>query len=115
MKSMLRLLGVILLLAGCTRADSSKPAQAPIAAANTVVIDNFTFTPQTLTVAAGTTVTWINRDDVPHTVTSAGEPRVLKSPVLDTDGTFTFTFSAPGQYAYFCGVHPHMTGTVIVR
>jgi plastocyanin len=78
-----------------------------------VKIDNFSFTPQTLTVRPGTTVTWVNKDDVPHTVTSSDKK--FKSRPLDTDERFSFTFSAPGTYTYFCSVHPHMTGKIIVQ
>ncbi len=78
-----------------------------------VKIDNFSFTPQTLTVHSGTTVTWINKDDVPHTVTS--NEKKFKSPALDTDERFTFTFSAPGTYNYYCSIHPHMTGRIVVQ
>jgi plastocyanin len=84
-------------------------------APNQVVIDNFTYSPLTLTVAAGTKVTWVNRDDVPHTVTSPNKPRVLASPSLDTDESFTFEFTRPGTYDYFCAVHPKMTGKIIVK
>ncbi len=80
---------------------------------NLVKIDNFSFTPPSLTVQVGTTVTWVNKDDVPHTVTSADKK--FKSPALDTDERFSFTFSAPGTYNYFCSVHPHMTGKIIVQ
>ena len=79
----------------------------------TVKIDNFSFMPQTLTVRAGTTVTWVNKDDVPHTVTS--NDKKFKSRALDTDEKFSFTFSAPGTNSYFCSVHPHMTGRIIVQ
>ncbi len=78
-----------------------------------VQIDNFSFRPQTLTVRVGTTVTWVNRDDVPHTVTSTDKK--FKSRALDTDEKYSYTFSAPGTNSYFCSVHPHMTGKVIVR
>jgi plastocyanin len=78
-----------------------------------VTIDNFTFTPATITVAAGTTVTWINHDDVPHTVTA--NDKLFASKALDTDGTFSHTFTAPGTYPYFCAVHRHMTGQIIVK
>ncbi len=78
-----------------------------------VRIDNFSFTPQTLTVSAGTTVTWINQDDVPHTVTS--NDRKFKSRALDADEKFSYTFSAPGTYPYYCSIHPHMTRKVVVR
>jgi len=80
-----------------------------------VKIDNFSFAPQALTVAVGTTVTWTNRDDIPHTVVSTDDPKVFKSKVLDTDEKFSFTFSKPGSYAYFCSVHPKMTGKVTVQ
>ena len=80
-----------------------------------VKIDNFSFSPQALTVATGTTVTWTNRDDIPHTVVSTDDPKAFKSKVLDTDEKFSFTFSKPGSYAYFCSVHPKMTGKVTVQ
>ena len=79
-----------------------------------VKIDNFSFGPATLTVPAGTTVTWINQDDVPHNVVSS-EGKTLKSPVLDTDQKFSYTFTAAGTYPYYCGLHPKMTGKVIVQ
>jgi plastocyanin len=80
----------------------------------TVKIDNFTFSPETLTVTAGTTVTWVNEDDIPHTVVAA-DKKTFRSKVLDTDDRFTVTFPTPGTYPYFCSIHPHMTGKVIVR
>ena len=78
-----------------------------------VKIDNFSFGPATITVAAGTMVTWTNRDDIPHTVVS--DDKVFKSKVLDTDEKFSYTFSKPGTYPYFCSVHPKMTGKVVVQ
>jgi plastocyanin len=78
-----------------------------------VKVDNFSFGPATLTVAAGTTVTWTNRDDIPHTVVS--DDKVFKSKVLDTDEKFSFTFTKPGTYGYFCSIHPKMTGKVVVQ
>lgn len=78
-----------------------------------VKIDNFSFGPTTLTVAAGSTVTWVNRDDIPHTVVSTDG--VFKSKVLDTDEKFSYTFTKPGTYAYFCSIHPKMTGTLVVQ
>ncbi len=78
-----------------------------------VKIDNFSFGPGTLTVPVGTTVTWTNRDDIPHTVVSTDG--VFKSKVLDTDEKFSFTFSKAGTYPYFCSIHPKMTGKVIVQ
>jgi len=78
-----------------------------------VKIDNFTFAPQSVTVKAGTTVTWLNEDDIPHTVAATG--KAFKSKVLDTDDKYTFTFTAAGTYEYFCSLHPHMTGTIVVE
>src|ERR1700737_1118178 len=78
-----------------------------------VKIDNFSFGPATLTVPAGTSVTWTNRDDIPHTVASTDG--VFKSKALDTDEKFSFTFSKAGTYPYFCSIHPKMTGKVIVQ
>jgi len=78
-----------------------------------VKIDNFSFGPATLTVPVGTSVTWTNRDDIPHTVVSTDG--VFKSKVLDTDEKFSFTFSKAGTYPYFCSIHPKMTGKVVVQ
>ncbi|HUD88406.1 MAG TPA: cupredoxin family copper-binding protein [Xanthobacteraceae bacterium] len=86
-------------------------AQAP---ATTVSIDNFTFTPPTVTVKAGTTVTWSNKDDIPHGIASANGA-FTKSKALDTDDSYSFTFTTPGTYQYFCYIHPHMTGTIVVE
>ena len=90
------------------------PAVAAVAAAGpTVKIDNFVFGPQALTVTVGTTVTWVNEDDIPHTVVA--DDKTFKSRVLDSDERFSFTFTKPGEYGYFCSLHPHMTGKVIVK
>jgi len=78
-----------------------------------VVIENFSFVPATLTVKAGTKVTWVNRDDVPHTATDTDKR--FNSKALDTDDQFAFTFSEPGTYNYFCALHPKMTGQIIVK
>lgn len=78
-----------------------------------VGIDNFVYNPQQLTVKVGTAVTWTNRDDIPHTVTS--KTGVFRSKALDTDDTFSFTFATPGTFPYFCALHPHMTGTIVVE
>jgi amicyanin len=78
-----------------------------------VKIDNFTFGPPALTVKAGTTITWTNGDDIPHTVVSTD--KVFKSKVLDTDEKYSFTFSTPGTFSYFCSIHPKMTGKVVVQ
>ena len=82
--------------------------------ASTVSIDNFTFTPAKLTVKAGTTVTWTNRDDIPHGIGSANNA-FARSKALDTDDAFSFTFTTPGTYQYFCYIHPHMVGTIVVE
>jgi len=82
------------------------------AAPATIQIANFTFEPQQMEVKAGATVTWMNGDDIPHTIVSAGK---FRSKPLDTDEAFSFTFTAPGTYEYFCSLHPHMTGTIVVR
>ena len=77
-----------------------------------VHIDNFVFEPAQLSVKAGTTVTWMNRDDIPHTVVCAGK---FRSKTMDTDDKFSFTFTSAGEYKYFCSLHPHMTGMVRVE
>ena len=116
------LAGVVMLIAGChsgpDAADTNAaPARTPAAASQSigtqVTIDNFTFSPPTLTVAPGTKVTWVNHDDVPHTVTS--NDKQFRSKPLDTDDQFSHVFTTPGTYAYFCSVHPHMTGKIIVK
>jgi plastocyanin len=78
-----------------------------------VKIDNFSFGPGTLTVPVGTTVTWTNRDDIPHTAVST--EGAFKSKVMDTDEKFSFTFSKAGTFSYFCSIHPKMTGKVVVQ
>jgi plastocyanin len=93
-------------------ADGAKPAEQATSAPE-VKIDNFTFTAQTITVPAGTEVTWVNRDDIPHTVVS--QDGVFKSKALDTDEKFSFKFSQPGTYHYFCSIHPKMTAEVVVK
>ena len=89
----------------------SVAADAPKSAE--VNIDNFSFSPATITVKAGTAVTWTNRDDIPHTVVA--NDKSFKSKVLDTGDKFTFTPTKPGTYPYFCSIHPKMTGTLIVE
>ena len=81
--------------------------------ADVVMIDNFTFSPKELTVAVGTTVKWVNHDDIPHTVVNAD--KLLRSKALDTDDAFSYTFTSAGAFDYFCGLHPHMVGRVIVK
>jgi plastocyanin len=78
-----------------------------------VKIDNFSYMPHDLTVGAGTTIIWVNNDDIPHTVVSTTD--LFKSKALDTDDKFSFTFDKPGTYEYFCSIHPKMTAKVIVQ
>ncbi len=94
-------------------ASAPFPAASARAADIEVKIDNFTFAPQRLVVNAGTTVTWINDDDIPHTVASS--TKLFKSNALDTKDKFSFTFTTPGAYEYFCSLHPHMTGAIVVE
>jgi plastocyanin len=88
---------------------------AALPASPGVNIDNFSFAPDALVVAPGTKVTWTNRDDIPHTVTDAAGQRSFRSAALDTGDDFSHVFDTPGTYHYFCSLHPHMQGTVIVK
>jgi plastocyanin len=105
------MIAMVLLAAGV----SSIKAYAEQSAATSpeVQINNAGFGPATLTVAVGTTVTWVNRDDVPHTTVSSD--KVFKSRLLDTDKKFSYTFTKAGAYPYFCSIHPKMTGTIVVQ
>jgi len=107
-------LALALSLGASARIGTAAPAAsaASAAAVSTIRIDNFVFGPRALTVPVGTTVTWINRDDIPHTVVASDKS--FKSKVMDTDERFSFTFTRPGEYGYFCSLHPHMVGKVIV-
>jgi len=96
------LLAAVVLFSSAVRAEDA-----------TAKIDNFTFVPARLTVKAGTTVTWRNEDDIPHTVTSVTQ--LFKSRALDTDDSFFFTFTESGTYEYFCSLHPRMTATIVVE
>ncbi|MBV9863105.1 MAG: cupredoxin family copper-binding protein [Alphaproteobacteria bacterium] len=112
--------GVLLALAAGATAQQTAATQPPQVAAtqalpNEVTIDNFTFAPATLTVTAGTEIIWINHDDEPHTITSADKAVGFKSEGLDTDEKFSFVFAKPGTYKYFCSIHPHMVGTIVVK
>jgi plastocyanin len=104
------MIAMLLLIGG---SSSARAEDQPSAATAEVKIDNFSFAPQTLTVAVGTTVTWTNRDDIPHTVVSTDG--VFKSKVRDTDEKFSYTFAKAGTYPYFCSIHPKMTGKVVVQ
>jgi plastocyanin len=82
-------------------------------ATDVVTIDNFTFSPKPLTVAVGTTVKWVNHDDIPHTVVEKNT--TFRSKALDTDDSYSYTFTSAGTFDYFCGLHPHMVGQIIVK
>jgi plastocyanin len=109
-----RLVAAVLVLAGFILLGivTAQPQNAP-AAGFEVAIDNFSFSPATVTVPAGSTVRWTNHDDIPHTVVS--DDKAFKSKALDTDDTFTYTFAQAGTYSYFCSLHPKMVGKVVVR
>jgi len=95
-------------------AGEMKDTDTTTAKQNRIEIKDFAFNPQTITVKSGEKVTWINRDEEPHTVVSV-EKQFKKSSALDTDQEFTITAGAPGTYNYFCSVHPKMTGTIVVE
>jgi plastocyanin len=103
-------IAIVLLLAG---SPSVTATDQPAAANGAVNIDNFVFGPQTITVPVGATVTWTNKDDIPHT--SVSTEGVFKSKVLDTDEKFSYTFTKAGTYPYYCTIHPKMTGKVVVQ
>jgi plastocyanin len=102
-----------LFLANSSLGQAEKGASTDDATKNQIVIKDFHFTPETLTVKSGEKITWINRDEEPHTVVSV-EKQFKKSAALDTDQEFTITAGTPGTYTYFCSVHPKMTGTIVV-
>ncbi|MGD0930309.1 MAG: cupredoxin family copper-binding protein [Candidatus Korobacteraceae bacterium] len=117
MKNKLWILGVAIVsislgIGSGVRANAA-PAGAPSPSDAAVKIDNFTFSPATITVPVGTTVRWTNHDDIPHTVVS--DDKTFKSKALDTDEQFTYTFTKAGTYNYFCSIHPKMTGVVVVK
>lgn len=115
----------LMALAACAAppdTSTGTAAQAPAAMATPMAatgktykvrIANFVFADRTLAVPVGSTVTWVNEDDIPHTVVSS-DRKTFRSKVLDTDDSFTFTFTAAGEYPYFCSVHPQMTGKIVV-
>ena len=120
MKSVKRMSALIAVLAvafalGCDA--GAKQGETPggkAAGGAAVKIDNFSFGPATITIRAGSTVTWTNNDDVPHVVTS-DDNKLFKSKALDTDDHFSFTFTKPGTYNYYCAIHPKMQATIIVQ
>jgi plastocyanin len=97
------IVGAMLVAASVAAQDATK----------VITIDNFTFTPPELTVAVGTTVKWVNHDDIPHLVVN--KDKVFRSKALDTDDSYSYTFASAGTVDYFCGLHPHMVGKVIVK
>lgn len=109
--SFLAIVSVIAAVAPAIAADAvSTP---PTSKSIEVKVDNFTFAPETITVPANADVTWLNRDDVPHVIASTDG--LFRSKALDTDDKYTFTFTKPGTYSYFCAIHPKMVGKIIVR
>ncbi|MGB9978460.1 cupredoxin domain-containing protein [Methanobacterium sp.] len=102
-------LGVVI-ISGCTQNQQQNPQNA---SPTTVMIQNFTFTPNSLTVKAGTNITWINQDSAVHDVKS--DSRVFASPDLNKGEKYTYNFTKPGEYSYYCDEHPSMTGKIIVQ
>ena len=98
---------------GTMPSSAATPADKP-ASSSMVKIDNFSFGPATITIPAGSTVTWTNNDDVPHVVTS-DDGKMFKSKALDTDDRFSFTFAKPGTYNYYCAIHPKMVAKIVVQ
>jgi plastocyanin len=94
-------------------AGDMKDAGSSGAGQNKIEIKDFAFNPQTITVKSGEKITWINRDEEPHTIVSV-EKQFKKSSALDTDQEFTVVAGPPGTYSYYCSVHPKMTGTIVV-
>ncbi len=86
---------------------------APAAETDRIVVSDFMFQPTTLIIKAGSTVTWVNMDDEPHTIVSA--TGLFRSGALDTKDTFSFKFDEPGTYLFVCSIHPRMTGTIVVQ
>jgi plastocyanin len=96
-------------------ADQTLSTASSTSTASTVRIGNFTFSPAVLEVPAGTSVTWVNDDDAPHAIVGSDRDSPLKSAALDTDDRYAVVMNRPGTYRYFCSLHPHMTGTVVVK
>jgi len=116
------LLILAMVSAGCSSAGpaapagpAASPAPASSGTAAAVTIQNFAFSPATITVKPGTTVTWTNQDGASHTITSDSTPAAFSSATLANGATYQFTFTAPGTYPYHCSIHPSMTGTVVVQ
>ena len=108
-----RALIVAMLLGPIVGAMLAMGSAAAQDATNVITIDNFTFSPKELTIAVGTTVKWVNHDDIPHLVVE--KKTTFRSKALDTDDSYSYTFTSAGTFDYFCGLHPHMVGQVIVK
>jgi plastocyanin len=102
--------GALSLCAAAVTAHQAATLPAP-----QIAIENFAFLPPTVTIPAGTQVVWINRDEEPHTVNSIDKTASFKSAALDTGDKFAFLFDRPGRYRYFCSIHHHMIGTIVVK
>lgn len=102
---------MLIMMAGRSKAGGVTPAEDK--PSTEIKIDNFVFSPNTITVPAGTAVRWTNHDDIPHNVVA--DDKSFKSRVLDTDEAFSYTFAKPGTYTYFCSIHPKMTGKIVVQ
>lgn len=112
MKSIMRC-AVVLLVTGVLPVHAAE-APKPVTAPNQVAIKDYMFEPMALTVAAGTKVTWVNHDDIPHTIVQSAVNKDFRSGALDTNDSYNFTFTKPGTYKYFCTLHPQMVGTIVV-
>jgi plastocyanin len=106
-------ISALLMLALIPPSHAGEAMAANPPAASQVHIGNFVFTPAEITVAPGAEVTWLNEDDIPHLVAASGG--AFRSKALDTDQQYAFKFTTPGTYEYFCAIHPHMKGTVVVK
>lgn len=102
---------MLLMVAGRAKTYGATPLEEK--PSTEIKIDNFVFSPNTITVSVGSTIRWTNHDDIPHTVVS--DDRSFKSKALDTDENFSYTFAKPGTYSYFCSIHPKMTGKIVVQ
>ena len=117
MNTLIKKITIAALLSGFSLyalAGEMKDSGSTGAGQNKIEIKDFAFNPQTITVKSGEKITWINRDEEPHTIVSV-EKQFKKSPALDTDEEFTVVAGSPGTYSYFCSVHPKMTGTIVVQ
>jgi len=108
------ILAMAVVLTAATRPDLAAASGDNSSGGAKVKIDNFSFGPATITIPAGSTITWTNDDDVPHVVTS-DDNKMFKSKPLDTNDHFSFTFTKSGTYNYYCAIHPKMTAKIVVQ